>query len=283
MVKSIFVAVTSLSLVLGFSAGAIILGDEVLEGDPVLESTVGLISADGYAFDSQGHVVAPITESGSLNCGSVLISEDLLLTAAHCIAVFDGTKEVIPSELIAVLDRFLPRYYLDHSSSQFDGSSTYRVSQFKVHPEYTFVGKTHDLALVKLPNAIRDHKPVLLSAADQDIQSQMATAAGWGIKEPGGEFSSQLFKKQLKVVEVQKDILIIEQSQGGVCVGDSGGPLYLNKSGSMILIGIVHGPARGSKNCSQYAAFTRVSAFSDFILQGARELGATTPQIADSN
>ena len=67
---------------------------------------------------------------------------------------------------------------------------------------------------------------------------------------------------------VTENVVCIDATQGGICNGDSGGPLnYPQPDGSYIQVGITSfGPSTG---CEQGlpSVFTRVSSYNDWILQ----------------
>ena len=83
-------------------------------------------------------------------------------------------------------------------SSEETNSVLMGVDKIVVNPEYEFVSKRNDLALLQLPRPVDfaanpTIRPVCLPAnSSQDYSGRTATVAGWGRQNSGGQASSVL-------------------------------------------------------------------------------------------
>ena len=83
-------------------------------------------------------------------------------------------------------------------SSEETNSVLIAVDKIVVNPEYNFVSKENDLALLQLPRPVDfaanpTIRPVCLPAnSSQDYSGRTATVAGWGRQTFGGQASSVL-------------------------------------------------------------------------------------------
>ena len=83
-------------------------------------------------------------------------------------------------------------------SSEETNSVLIGVDKIVVNPEYNFVSKENDLALLQLPRPVDfaanpTIRPVCLPAnSSQDYSGRTATVAGWGRQSSGGIASSVL-------------------------------------------------------------------------------------------
>lgn len=179
-------------------------------------------------------------------CAGVLINEQWILTASHCL----NERRVTAVRL--------GEHDLENPN---DGATPqdFDVEASIMHPDYTFPQAYHDIALVKLARKVRLQtaiQPVCLpwgTESTKNLVGQTVTLTGWGDTAFGGSRSPVLQQVQVSVFPSEecdnsyKSIRDYQQTwpkgigaesvcagdrQGGkdACQGDSGGPIVSRDS-----------------------------------------------------
>ena len=214
-------------------------------------------------------------EAGNYTCGGSIISNEWIITAAHCTK--GEFNEPIPaSEMDVIVGANNPRNSLQ--------GKKYFVSEVIVHELYDLQTYDNDIAVLRLkesvsyPNAVPikliNEKDSIAGATDPGVLSWIT---GYGItKVRPPAYPSTLQKLQLPLVtnEQASEVWpVIPQSDlmagylnanKDACIGDSGGPLVVPVSGGYKLAGLV---SWGSTQCNTYGAYTRLSLFESWITE----------------
>jgi len=228
------------------------------------------------------------TKSRNQFCGGTIISQRLILTAAHCL-FYD---RVLPNRGKTYFPLSEEQFYVTvgdhHLDDDYGTEGDHYVKAIHKHPLYDSDNfqNGYDIALLELEEPIEFStfvQPACLPRPGQEPTASHCLVSGWGRLEFGGEAPNEL---QGAEVEIDSDELCVlfQRSfspskifmrdtelkdqlcagfKGGVdiCQGDSGGPLVCDEDGRMTVFGVTsYGP-----RCRGKSMFTKVSRHMGFI------------------
>ncbi|WP_445400287.1 S1 family peptidase [Streptomyces sp. LE64] len=205
----------------------------------------------------------------SMGCGGSLYTQQIVLTAAHCVSGSGPNTSITATA--GVVDLQDPR------------AVTARSTEVLQAPGYFGYGK--DWALVKLDRPVA--LPTLATATTPEYDTGTFTVAGWGSAREGGAQQRYLLKAEVPHVsdavcqQAYGSSLVPEEElcagyvqTGGVdtCQGDSGGPMFRRDAvGQWIQVGIVSW-GQGCARPGYPGVYTEVSAFAAEIAAAAAAL-----------
>ncbi|EGX58759.1 serine protease [Streptomyces zinciresistens K42] len=229
-------------------------------------------AADGRVIGgsraSQGEF--PFMVRLSMGCGGALYTQQIVLTAAHCVGSTGPNTGITATA--GVVD-------LQSTSGRVQVRSTYVYRA----PGYNGTGK--DWALIKLAAPV--NLPTLKIATTTQYNSGTFTVAGWGAATEGGPQQRYMLKANVPFISdaqcraysgysglVASDEMCAGLPSGGVdtCQGDSGGPMFRrDANNAWIQVGIVSW-GQGCARPNAPGVYSEVSTFASAIAAGAATL-----------
>lgn len=209
-------------------------------------------------------------------CSGTLIEDDIVLTAGHCVASGSG---VVSASRVTV--------YVGDDPSADLSSHDYTVSEVYRHPSYNSSTTDYDMALLRLSSPITEGYtpvpalPASLGFTSADVGMNL-NFAGFGYDESGGYGYKLQVDLPLGGLGCTVDgcgssgstarMISYEQDGGvGPCSGDSGGPAFVTRSGTVYVGGMT---SYGDSACTRYGVSARADAFESEI---AAFVGTSTP------
>ncbi|KAL3978788.1 hypothetical protein ACER0C_019850 [Sarotherodon galilaeus] len=194
----------------------IILGSEIIDGTIVPDNEMlYMASVQGYR--------------GNHICGGFLVSENFVMTAAHC-------------------DPYTPTYVVlgNHHLRRAD-KLVIRIAEKYIHPYYQNVNRGYDIMLLKLSTPVRPNKTIqLIRLPLHEMtlnENEKCQVAGWGLTVTAGNGVDDLRVVDVSVISPQvcqnawaqkvrgynlpPNVICAGgyNTPKGACQGDSGGPL----------------------------------------------------------
>ena len=219
-------------------------GDEVT--DPRFASVVSLQRSKGTHF-----------------CGGTIVSDEYILTAAHCL------RHGLPARIVQPRD-----YSLD------EGGVLLHAMEAIVHPFYGGV-TDNDIALIRYQSSVA--LPHMELQWDMRADFDKVISVGWGYRASGGTLQDRMIGAQLDVITTdrcreaygeqidERNVCTLgkwnraTKMRDDQCTGDSGGPSVVESGGGkLIQVGITsYGLGCGMRDYGGVSS--RVVAFRDFI------------------
>ena len=256
----------------------------------VLGTTTGQAAAQAQAApppdDFQPYVVGgtpaaqgefPWMVRLSMGCGGAMYTQQLVLTAGHCVPATGANTSITAT--LGVVDLQDP-------------------ARITVRSDYVYRAPGYnnpsgdDWALVRLERAV--DVPTLAVASTGDYDNGTFTVAGWGAASEGGAQQRYLLKADVPFIDdtqcgsAYSDLVPAEEicsgnwDDGGVdtCQGDSGGPMFRrDAAGAWVQVGITSWGI-GCARPENPGVYTQTSHFSSAIAAAAASLGGGTPACA---
>ncbi|MGB3440069.1 MAG: serine protease, partial [Actinophytocola sp.] len=209
----------------------------------------------------------------SMGCGGAMYTQQLVLTAGHCVPATGANTSITAT--LGVVD------LQDPAAITVRSNYVYRAPGYN-NPS------GDDWALIRLERAV--DVPTLAVATSGDYDSGTFTIAGWGAASEGGAQQRYQLKADVPFIDdtqcgsayselvPAEEICSGDWDNGGIdtCQGDSGGPMFRrDNAGEWVQIGITswgYGCARPQNP----GVYTQASYFSAAIAAAAAELGGGT-------
>lgn len=239
-------------------SSGIINGQDIQPGNPMARSFVAV-------YD---------TAAGAL-CTGTLIGNNLVLTAAHCVAQNPMTMAVI--------------FQTDLNNGQINKEMVRRVDGALANAAYAQRKNqntnTGDIALVHfqgvMPVAYQAVPLLTRDRASLLRQGQLTLLAGYGISNGVTKTGSGVLRAtSIRIADPnfsQTEVKLDQTHGTGACHGDSGGPAILFIGSQAYVWGVTsRGDSDPNNDCSKYVIYTNASAYQDWISGAAQALIAST-------
>lgn len=205
-------------------------------------------------------------------CGATIISDTIVITAAHCVAHLRSPE----SEELKIVA----------GSTTFEGdenAQVRRVAKYVIHPDFHSVGENdvNDICVLFLEQPLEYGKyiqPVSIAYKFDELKvGTEVVVSGWGTETEDDDFFPSILKSvTVNVVSNEKcnesyegrvtsDMICATADNGrDACMGDCGGPLVYNNK----LYGIVAW-GRGCGRVDFPGVYMRVSSYLEWIIDVA--------------
>ncbi|XP_076376155.1 chymotrypsin-2 [Megalopta genalis] len=194
-------------------------------------------------------------------CGGSIISENLILTAAHCIY----------GESASDIEVVVGTYTLPLWKPAIKYSPQKLIWHAHYNPQKDFL---NDIGLIWLTKNIpftENIQPIRLPSVNRDATGEKAVITGWGRLSEKGLTPYILQEIELEIISQQyclfewnvtdSQICTLTKISEGVCNGDSGGPLVLNGE----QVGIVSYGSPCARNIPD--VYTKVYSYKQWITE----------------
>lgn len=246
---------------------------------PTLSSLFLVLAAPAYAIvgggapsaDGVGRSVVTIVGSRGNFCTGALIAPRVVLTAAHCVQ---------PGATYKIVE-----YGADRQPLLQD------VKTVAIHPRFNMQAMTAhrataDVAMLWLDAPLKGKTASAVGAPQIPIVvGSRFTIAGIGVTMRGDGRSGGIIRVAGLIATGKPGTLQIRlvdpvgrgtRDGLGACTGDSGGPVFEDRQGGPVIVGVVSwstGP-NGSAGCGGMTGVTPLTLYRDWILQTARQWGS---------
>jgi secreted trypsin-like serine protease len=219
-------------------------GENVVESDSVVSSTVALVDQEGRQF-----------------CTGTLVTSKHVVTAAHCVRghrgamyVAFGTKAKLGSftrEKLRVATSFVGHSKFNELAMAYDLEDT----------------PANDIALVTMDEAAPNgHNPAPVMRQHNEVRlEEKLILAGYGRQAWFRQEGGILAKVTTSVSKLRTKAKELDFASPGksACMGDSGGPAFVVRGTQLALVGVT---SRGSGTCAGEGTYTDIRYFVDWII-----------------
>lgn len=267
---------------------AIIGGAPVAANDPIINSTVQIFALQ-VSQNQQGKTIV----SGLAGCTGTLLTQDVVLSAAHCTMTDDTASTSNPGLLYIYLSSQAPAdivaLFKAEMASPGSNPLLRQVSAGMTGANWANLSDDQatnwgDLSLLKFPGGLpAGYVPAQLIPANVQLTAGMPIVlAGFGLTQPmvnnNQVQATSLNKVQVSILDpnFSQTEMMIQTNQGkGSCHGDSGGPAYITVNGQNYVAGVTSRADSSTDpqgECIGNTIYTETQPYLNWIAQGVATL-----------
>ncbi|XP_051765551.1 mast cell protease 4-like isoform X21 [Ctenopharyngodon idella] len=222
---------------------------------------VGIVNGTEVKPHSRPYMVS-LQKNREHICGGFLISDEFVLTAAHC---WDG------SEVLTVVVGA-------HDLNNIKSSDRIDVESYKPHPNYFFLSEKNDIMLLRLQEKVKlnnNVKWISLPKKGEDVGTDtVCSVAGWGGQAINEGPTNRLMEANVYIMNntecsnkwgkfyYSASQMMCTRGHGGSCRFDSGGPLVCGNTA----VGITSFAYVKLCNSPDYPnVYTKISSYLEWI------------------
>lgn len=236
---------------------------------------IGGQEATGNEDFSKTVVVLYDKSVGAL-CTASILSDKLLVTAAHCVGSEPTNLYVVFGKDVESTDLIVRRVVTTAVTPVWPS----RQNQDLNNGDMAMVG-----FIGGLPEGYKAAE--MLADSSQLKDGETVTLAGYGTSDGvagTGAGKLRFVDTTIQQAAYSESEILMEQSKGkGACHGDSGGPAYINVNGKRLLAGVTSRGVNDPQNhCDVSSAYTSIAFYQDWIKKEATILSGQVDKITEA-
>ena len=228
------------------------------------ESSLEIVGGSKVAANSiiTSHTVALVSPTGKSFCTGTLVSPSHVVTAGHCLAGYDEKALYVAFGPVAK-----PGYFARERLRWGVTAKVHQGFDLSNAEQFPATKPINDIAMIKLNEpAPKGFTPApVLTGKDQLKVGETLVLAGFGLTHFLWGSSGVLRQVSTKVESVNrksKEFDFAASNGRSACSGDSGGPAFVLRGKSLVLVGVT---SRGSSRCNSTGTYTDFRPFSPWV------------------